>query len=139
MNKQEYNNSYNKNNYTGISFRLSNTNEKDLIRWLESQENTKGYIVSLIRADMDKRQKQQRKLENAYHEMGRDLPYEVLEDLPYNDHHSVAYAGSLLEALKRLEEFTSSSDPMGRVSIIERDFDRDLNCAYGIRKGSTLV
>ena len=57
MNKQEYNNQYNRSAYTGISFRLSNKSEQEVIDWIRSQENAKEYICSLIVKDMKRRKK----------------------------------------------------------------------------------
>lgn len=57
--KEEYNNKYNKENYKGISFRLSTKNEADLIDWM-SDKDTKSYIVSLIRKDMKLAQRRER-------------------------------------------------------------------------------
>lgn len=51
-NKIAYNNAFNKENYKGISFRLSYSSESELIEWLDNFDNKKDYIISLIRKDM---------------------------------------------------------------------------------------
>jgi hypothetical protein len=53
----EYNNTYNRNNYRSFSMRLNNTKEKELIKWLESKDSIKEYLLSLVIKDMEKSQK----------------------------------------------------------------------------------
>lgn len=53
INKLEYNNTYNRNNYRSFSVRLNNQKEADVIEWLESQESLKQYLLSLIKQDME--------------------------------------------------------------------------------------
>ncbi len=60
-NKLEYNNTYNRNNYRSFSMRLNNKKEKDIIRWLESQDSLKDYLLSLITKDIEKSKKKEKK------------------------------------------------------------------------------
>ena len=55
--KLEYNNTYNRNNYRSFSVRFNNASEVDIINWLENQDSIKGYLSSLILADMKKKEK----------------------------------------------------------------------------------
>ena len=57
----QYNRSseWNKNNSLMISFRLVKTTDADIIAHLEKQENKRGYIKSLIRADMARQEKKE--------------------------------------------------------------------------------
>lgn len=52
--KLEYNNAYNRENYRSFSIRYGKESEKKIINWLEKQDSVKGYITSLITADMEK-------------------------------------------------------------------------------------
>ena len=56
-NKLEYNNTYNRNNYRSFSVRFNNKTEAHLIEWLENQESVKGYLTSLVEADIKKQKK----------------------------------------------------------------------------------
>lgn len=134
MNKQEYNNQYNRSAYTGISFRLSNRSEQELIDWIRSQDNVKDYICSLISKDMKRRKKQEREERNRQNLFNQQLTWEVLEDLPYNDHYAVGYTNSFLEAVTILSHHSESHT--GPLGIVERSYDNDLNCYYGVRRAS---
>ena len=134
MNKQEYNNQYNRAAYTGISFRLSNRAEGELIDWIRSQDNAKEYICSLIIRDMKRRKKAEREMRNRENLYNQQFTWEVLEDLPYNDHYAVGYTNSFLEAVTILSHHSESQT--GPLGIIERGYDYDLNCYYGIRRSS---
>jgi hypothetical protein len=59
-NKLEYNNTYNRNNYRSFSVRFNNKTESGIIEWLESQESIKGYLTSLIEADIKKQEKKKK-------------------------------------------------------------------------------
>lgn len=59
-NKLEYNNTYNRNNYRSFSVRFNNKTETNLIEWLESQESIKGYLTTLIEADIKKQEKKKK-------------------------------------------------------------------------------
>lgn len=60
-NKLEYNNTYNRNNYRSFSVRFNNKSETELIEWLEKQDSVKGYLTSLIQADIKKQAKKTKK------------------------------------------------------------------------------
>ena len=60
-NKLEYNNTYNRNNYRSFSVRFNNKSETELIEWLEKQDSIKGYLTSLIQADIKKQAKKTKK------------------------------------------------------------------------------
>jgi hypothetical protein len=62
-NKLEYNNTYNRNNYRSFSVRFNNKTETNLIEWLEGQGSIKGYLTSLIEADIKKQEKKKKSAE----------------------------------------------------------------------------
>lgn len=64
-NKLEYNNTYNRNNYRSFSVRFNNKTETNIISWLEDQESIKGYLTSLILADIKKQEKKRKAAEKA--------------------------------------------------------------------------
>ena len=129
MKKAEYNNAYNKANYTGVSFRLSNSEEADLIRWIRSQENAKSYICTLVRADMAKQKKAEynRMVKEARADQKKS--FEIMEAL-YDDHFTIGYSDSYEEAMTACGNMTIASC-VGPVIVVERGFDQDLNCYYG--------
>ena len=129
MKKAEYNNAYNKANYTGVSFRLSNSEEADLIRWIRNQENAKAYICSLVRADMAKQKKadQARKVKDARADQKKS--FELMEAF-YDSHYTISYSDSYEEALMACMNMNIASC-VGPVIVVERGFDQDLNCYYG--------
>ena len=134
MNKQEYNNQYNRSSYTGISFRLNNRTEGELIDWIRSQDNAKDYICTLVLKDMKRKKKAEREMKNRENLFHQQLTWEVLEDLPYNDHYAVGYTSSFLEAVTILSHYSESHT--GPLGIVERGYDHDLNCYYGVRRSS---
>lgn len=129
MKKAEYNNAYNKANYTGVSFRLSNSEEADLIRWIRSQENAKSYICTLVRADMAKQKNAEYTRMVKYARADQKRSYEIMEAI-YDDHYTIGYSDSYDEALMVCanKAFTSC---IGPVILVERGYDQDLNCYYG--------
>ena len=137
MNKQEYNNQYNRASYTGISFRLSNRTESDLIDWIRSQDNAKDYICSLVMKDMIKQKKHARLVRNLEAKANQVKDFEVMEDLPYHDHYSIKYTDSFIDALTTVAHYSSDQHAQhGPLSIVERGYDKDLNCYYGVRRSS---
>ena len=60
-NKLEYNNTYNRTNYRSFSIRFNITSEADIISWLENQDSIKGYLTSLIEADIKKQEKKKKR------------------------------------------------------------------------------
>ena len=60
QNKLEYKKTYNRNNYRSFSVRFNNKTETNIIEWLESQDSIKGYLTSLIEADIKKQEKKKR-------------------------------------------------------------------------------
>lgn len=45
---------YQKKVYKSVPLRLNENTEKDILEWLDLQENKRQYIISLIRADISK-------------------------------------------------------------------------------------
>lgn len=53
---KKYVNEYQKQNIKTVPFRLNINTEADILEWLDQQENKRQYIISLIRADILKKQ-----------------------------------------------------------------------------------
>lgn len=51
-NKLKYTRAYNKENYKGVSIRLSYDKEQDIIEHLNNYSSIKAYLINLIRADI---------------------------------------------------------------------------------------
>ena len=46
-------NAYNRENYKPLTIRLSYTNDRDIIDWLDNIDTVKSYLCTLIRKDID--------------------------------------------------------------------------------------
>ena len=57
MNNYEYIKGYMKENCMHFGFTLNKNTDADVVEYLETLENKRGYMLDLIRADMKKRQK----------------------------------------------------------------------------------
>lgn len=53
---KKYAKQYQKNVMKSIPVRLNVNTDKDILDWLDQQENKRQYIISLIRADISKKQ-----------------------------------------------------------------------------------
>lgn len=56
MDKNTYNDTYQKQNIVRITVKLNRKTEPELIAFVENQENKQGYIKDLIKADLIKKQ-----------------------------------------------------------------------------------
>lgn len=56
MDKNTYNDTYQKQNIVRITVKLNRKTEPELIAFVEKQKNRQGYIKDLIRADLIKKQ-----------------------------------------------------------------------------------
>ena len=123
--KSNYTRAYNKVTYKNISFRFNVKDEADLIAWLDNQDNLTDYIRRLIRADIKTSQRKHKwhmRTEAGYeHDDVKHYPYEVLEDLPYNDHYSIGYVKSMEDAADLVIKYCDEGGcPQGQIRIIER-------------------
>lgn len=120
FNKNKYSAEYNKKNYTGISFRLNNETEADLIDFL-NHRNTKQYITDLIRKDIrkDSRRRFVIKGSGYAHNHIDEYPLEVLEELP-GDHYSIGYVETLDDAALLIMNYCERATPAGVISVIHR-------------------
>ena len=123
-NKQKYNDAYNRANYTGISFRLSNSQDVDVLSALKRCDNLKAYICRLVREDLQKQRKlvfnpADRRLQMDY----QKYPFEVLEDLPYGDRYSVGFAEDLDNALIMMGEYSRRQKGCGKLHVLHREYD----------------
>ena len=131
--KQLYNNAYNKANYTGISFRINNTTEHDIKEMLDMQDNLKAYICKLIRGDIKRQKQMQRRvlLNNGDRKVYEDIDkycFEVTEDLPFDNHYIVGFAEDIENAQILLGEFAARTPQHGKLRILFRWHDKELNC-----------
>lgn len=62
MANMEYLNQYEKENIRQIRLKINRKTEPELIEWIEKQENIQGYIKRLIREDMERTTKEERKM-----------------------------------------------------------------------------
>lgn len=54
FNQNDYINQYQKKAYKMYTFRINRNKYADLIDWIDSQPNKQGYIIDLIRSDMER-------------------------------------------------------------------------------------
>lgn len=131
FNKQDYNNTYNKDKYIGVSFRVNRETEKDIADALKAQPNMKAYICGLILADQKRRERRagfvrSRSDRKAHMNYGK-YPYEVIEMLANNDRYTVGYAESY-EAAQALSASYTATTATGEVKIYYRFFDNTGSC-----------
>lgn len=122
--KKKYSAEYNKNNYTGYSFRLHKDKEADLIDFL-AHRNTKDYIIGLIRKDIrqDSRKKFTIRGSSYAHNHIDEYPLEVLEELP-GDHYSIGYVQSLDDAALLIMNHCDRGTPAGPICVVHRQVCR---------------
>lgn len=131
--KQIYNNAYNKAKYTGISFRINNVTEKDIKEMLDLQDNLKAYICKLIRGDIKRQKQLQRRVllnpgeRKLYADVGKYC-FEVTEDLPFDDHYIVGFAEDVENVQMLMGEFAARNPQHGKLRILYRWHDKELNC-----------
>lgn len=128
FNKTAYNNEYNAKNYTGISIRLSNTADADVIDFLRSSDlNTKALICKLVRTEMKRRQtKKGWHMNNGDRKIHMDYqryPFEVIEGLAYGDKYTVGFAASYDAAQDLLYNYQSRNTEAGPLAIYNRFYD----------------
>lgn len=126
FNKQDYNNTYNKDKYIGVSFRVNRETEKDIADALKAQPNMKAYICGLILADQKRRERKagfvrSRSDRKAHMNYGK-YPFEVIEFLANNDRYTVGYAESY-DAAQALSASYSATTATGEVKIYQRFYD----------------
>ena len=126
--KSAYNNAYNAKNYTGISIRLSNKEDADVIEFLRSSDlNTKALICKLVRTEMKRRQtKKGWHMNNGdrnIHKDYRRYPFEVIEGLAYGDKYTVGFAASYEAAQDLLYNYQSRTPEAGPLAIYNRFYD----------------
>lgn len=138
FNKTAYNNEYNAKNYTGISIRLSNTADADVIDFLRSSDlNTKALICKLVRTEMKRRQTRKgwhmnngdRKIHKDY----QKYPYEVVELLAYNDRYTVGFASSYEAAQDLLFNYQQRNQEAGPLAVYHRFYDPDLKTVGAVQ------
>lgn len=133
--KIEYNNAYNKAHYTSVSIRFNNEDEADIIDVLKAQASVKAYIASLIRRDINTRER--RKARRAIRIQKQSITatrFEVIEDLPNHDHYSVGICDDLDSAAMMLAEYAQRANGnCGALSIYERAWDPDLQVFRTVR------
>lgn len=128
FNKTAYNNEYNAKNYTGISIRLSNTADADVIDFLRSSDlNTKALICKLVRTEMKRRQTRKgwhmnngdRKIHSDY----KRYPFEIIEGLAYGDKYTVGFAATYDAAQDLVYNYQARNAEAGPLAIYHRFFD----------------
>jgi len=131
-----YNNAFNRDNYTGVSFRLNNRTEQDVIDVLKSAGSVKAYIVKLIRTDQRRRDARNGRVFNngdrRMHENIDKYPFEVVEFIRGNDRYTVGFADCIENAQAMLSTYASRQQNAGPLKIYERRQDPDLNCVYAV-------
>lgn len=128
--KIAYNNAYNKEKYTNVSFRINRITEKDIADVLKDVTNMKEYICKLIRADVKRRQRRagwvlnngDRKVHADY----KRYPFEVVELLAFNDRYTVGFATDRDSAEIMLNYYQRTNQEAGPLAIYHRFYDEDL-------------
>lgn len=135
FNKQDYNNTYNKDKYIGVSFRVNRETEKDIADALKAQPNMKAYICGLILADQRRKERKagfvRSRSDRKAHLNYEKYPFEVIEFLANNDRYTVGYAENLMAAVS-LSASYSSTTSTGEVKIYQRFYDDTLHACCAV-------
>lgn len=140
-NRTAYNNAYNKANYIGVSFRLDKVNDMDVLQMLQMQSNSKAYICKLVRTDIKRQKARHKRIMNngdrKLHADYKSYPFEVIEDLPFNDRYIVGFAEDLENAVLLRDAYAQRENGTnGHLHIMQRGYDPDLNTIYAFEVNS---
>ena len=134
--KQAYNNAYNKTNYTGVSFRLNNTSDAEVLAMLKSQDNLKAYICKLVMSDIRQKERKKGRVMNRgdrrIHDNIKLYPYEIIEELPNGDRYSVGFCDDMQNAMLMIAEYAARREVTGPLHILQRSYDPDLHCIMAV-------
>jgi len=136
--KIAYNNAYNAKNYTGISIRLHNTDDADVIDFLRSSDlNTKALICKLVRTEMKRRQtKKGWHMNNGDRKIHADYqryPFEIIEGLAYGDKYTVGFAATYEAAQDLVYNYQARNAEAGPLVIYHRFFDDHTNSITAVQ------
>lgn len=131
FNKTEYNSSYNKDHYVSFSFRLNTSgSDSDIIKHLKSMKSIKPYICHLILKDMKERARKSRWIikngSGSYeHDHVKQFPFEIIEDLPFNDHYSIGYAETMDDAAIIIMNYVDRTGIANHIRILRRSVNKN--------------
>lgn len=134
--KMAYNNAYNKTNYTGVSFRLNNTSDAEVLAMLKAQDNLKAYICTLVMADIRQKERRKGRVMNRgdrrIHDNIKLYPYEIIEELPNGDRFSVGFCDDMNNAVLMIAEYAARVPVTGPLHILQRSYDPDMRCIMAV-------
>ena len=134
--KMDYNNAYNKENYTGISFRLKSTSDAEVLAMLKAQDNLKAYICKLVMADIRQKERKKGRVMNRgdrrIHDNIKLYPYEIIEELPNGDRYSVGFCDDMQNAMLMIAEYAARREVTGPLHILQRSYDPDMRCIMAV-------
>lgn len=134
--KMAYNNAYNKTNYTGVSFRLNNTSDAEVLAMLKAQANLKAYICKLVMADIRQKERKKGRVMNRgdrrIHDNIKLYPYEIIEELPNGDRFSVGFCDDMNNAVLMIAEYAARVPVTGPLHILQRSYDPDMRCIMAV-------
>ena len=61
--------------------------------------------------------------------------YELIEELPFHDHYTIAYCESIKSVYHNMYDFVCYHPYHGPLHVVVRGFSDKLNCVYGRRLG----
>lgn len=119
--KNAYTRDYNKANYKAFTFRLHRQQDLPIIRALEESGSPTTLIRRLILQDLESRGiNAEAEMLRPRHDDLTGYPFEVLECLPYNDHHIVGYYKTLTQARDALAAYVMERGACGAMRIVTR-------------------
>lgn len=134
--KMAYNNAYNKTNYTGVSFRLNNTSDAEVLAMLKAQDNLKAYLCRLVMADIRQKERKKGRVMNRgdrrIHDNIKLYPYEIIEELPNGDRFSVGFCDDMNNAVLMIAEYAARVPVTGPLHILQRSYDPDMRCIMAV-------
>lgn len=103
--RQDYVNSYNRDNYTTISIRFDKVNEAHIIRAIKASGKPKEFIKACIQKELSRQGVPMVLSNRKAHDDIAGYPYEVLEFLKHGPVYIVGYCRSLDHARDMLIEY----------------------------------
>ena len=134
--RQDYVNSYNRDNYTTISIRFDKVNEAHIIRAIKASGKPKEFVKACIQKELSRQGVPMVLSNRKAHDDIKGYPYEVIEFMKHGPAFIVGYCRSVDQARDMLIEYVQrQKHGCGALRIVKRDIGElgGGRCAYGMQ------
>ena len=141
--KRQYNDAYNKANYSTVSFRINKKDDKKILEHLKAQPKLKEYICSLILKDIQRYERKtgyvRSKADRKAHLNYQKYSFEVIECVGINDRYTVGFAESYEAAQALAISYISQHQTAGPLTIYQRFYDDTVKAHVAIACDMTML